>query len=821
MHNEPIAIIGIGCRFPGHSNSPEAFWNMLCEKKDTVQVIPKERFNLKTYFHPKVGVEGRTYTKWSALVDDFDQFDAAFFGISPREADFIDPQQRLILETSWRALEDAREVVDLKRGRSVGVFTGVSTLDYHLMQSSLESETKSDMYMATGSVHSIVANRVSYALNLKGPSVAVDTACSSALIAVHLACESLRNGDSEMALAGGVNSILGPLPYLAFCKMGMLSPTGRCKPFDSRADGFVRGEGAGMVLLKPLSAALRDGNRIYATIAATSANQDGKTNGITVPNALSQQSLTTEAMERAGIAPSMIAYMEAHGTGTPIGDPIEAHALGMALGQGRSIACPIGSVKGNIGHLEAGAGAAGIIKAALSLYHRRIPATLHFKKPNPNIDFERLRLRVVTDDEELPDGARLPYVGVNSFGFGGANAHAILQAVPQVKPAKRRSALAKEVPPAQGYVLPISGGSSEAIQEIAGQFRALLDDPQILAADVCLTAATRRVDFLYRAAACGRNREELSEALGLLSKGASDPRLVEGNPLEGDHPRPVFVFSGQGPQWHAMGRHLLEREPIFREVIERCDAIMLPWGGWSLLEELGRDQKESRIQETAIAQPAIFAVQAALAALWQSRGVHPAAVIGHSVGEVAAAHVAGILDLEEACRVIFWRGACMDATTQRGRMLAVALTVEDAELFIAPHRGKIHLAAVNSPGSVTVSGDASPLEELAELFTEKGIFNRFLKVGYAFHSHHMAEARKPLMERLGKIQRKSPKVPIFSTVTGELANESLFDSDYWWKNVRQPVWFAKAVGNLVDQGHRIFLEISSHPVLSASVADCL
>lgn len=821
MFSEPIAIIGIGCRFPGHSNSPDQFWNTLCEKTDTVQVIPDERFNISKFFHPKAGVEGRTYTKWSALVDDFDKFDASFFGISPREADFIDPQQRLILETSWRALEDAREVVDLKRGRSVGVFAGVSTLDYHLMQSSLESDAKSDIYTATGSVHSIVANRVSYILNLKGPSVAVDTACSSALVAVHQACQSLRNGDSEMALAGGVNSILGPLPYLAFCKMGMLSPTGRCHPFDSRADGFVRGEGAGMVLLKPLSAALRDGNRIYATIAATNANQDGKTNGITVPNALSQQLLTTGAMQRAGIAPSEIAYMEAHGTGTPIGDPIEAHALGMALGQGRKGTCPIGSVKGNIGHLEAGAGAAGIIKAALSLYHRRIPATLHFKKPNPNIDFERLKLRVVTDDEELPGGTRQPYAGVNSFGFGGTNAHAILQAVPQAKLTKRRRTVVKDVPPAQGYVLPISAGSPEAVWEIAGQFRELLDDPELRAADVCLTAATRRVDFLHRAVACGRNRQELSEALVLLSEGASDPRVLEGNPLEGDHPQPVFVFSGQGPQWYAMGRHLLEREPVFRDVIEKCDAFMAPWGDWSLLEELRRDEKDSRIQETAIAQPAIFAVQAALAALWKSRGVHPAAVVGHSVGEVAAAHVAGILTLKEACRVIYWRGACMDATVLRGRMLAVALTVEDAEMMIAPHRGKIHVAAENSPGSVTLSGDAAPLEELAGLFTAKGIFNRFLKVGYAFHSHHMAEAREPLLEHLGEIRRKAPHVPIFSTVTGNQADESLFDADYWWDNVRQPVWFAKAVAGLVDLGHMVFLEISAHPVLKASVEDCL
>ncbi|BCX46607.1 3-oxoacyl-ACP synthase (polyketide synthase) [Haloferula helveola] len=791
---------------------------------DTVRVLPDERFNQGRYFHPKAGIEGKTYSKWGALVDEFDAFDASFFGISPREADFVDPQQRMLLETAWRAIEDGREVFDFKQGRQIGVFTGVSTFDYHLMQSNLDMGSKTDIYAATGSVHSIAANRISYVFNFKGPSVAVDTACSSALVAIHLACESLARGDCEMALAGGVNSIIGPIPYLAFCKMGMLSPTGRCRAFDSRADGFVRGEGAGMILLKPLSQAIKDGNRIYATIAATASNQDGRTNGITVPSPTSQEALTREALLRAGIEPSKIAYMEAHGTGTPIGDPIEAHALGMALGDGRrsDTPCAIGSVKGNIGHLEAGAGAAGIIKAALSLYHRRIPPSLHFKEANPNIDLEKLKLRVVTEEEELPNGKELPYAGVNSFGFGGANAHAILQAVPARKPKPRVvSKAASDSPGLSGWALPISGGSPEAVRDIAGQFAELLEtSAPSKTADICLTAATKRVHFLHRAVALGRTRNDLRESLEQLAKGESSPGVVEGNPLEADHPGPVFVFSGQGPQWYAMGRDLLKREPVFREVIERCDAVMGEWGDWSLLEELGRPESKSRINETAIAQPAIFAIQAGLSALWQSWGVKPAATVGHSVGEVAAAHAAGVLTLEEACRVIFWRGACMEATPDRGRMLAASLTEEEALEVIEPHRGKVHLAAINGPNSVTLSGDAAPLEKIAAELGARQVFNRFLKVGYAFHSHHMAGAKAPLLEKLGTVDRSKATLPVYSTVSGGPATAKTFDANYWWRNVRQAVRFAGAIDGLIGKGYRLFLEVSPHPVLSASVSEC-
>ena len=822
MLSDPIAIIGIGCRFPGHSNSPEAFWDTLCQRKDTIRVLPDERFNLRTFYHPKQGVEGRSYSKWGALVDEFDGFDPGFFGISAREADFIDPQQRMILETAWRAIEDSRESFDLRRGRNIGVFTGVSTFDYHLMQSGLDSASKTDIYMATGSVHSIVANRVSYIFNLRGPSVAVDTACSSALVAVHMACQSLLRGDCEMALAGGVNAILGPEPYLAFCKMGMLSPTGRCKPFDSRADGFARGEGAGMVLLKPLARALADGNRIYATIAATASNQDGRTNGITVPSPLSQELLTREALRRAGIPGAKIAYMEAHGTGTPIGDPIEAHALGMALGDGRKGVCPIGSVKGNIGHLEAGAGAAGLIKAALCLYHRRVPPSLHFKKPNPNIDFEKLKLRVVTDDEELPDGKDLPYVGVNSFGFGGANAQAVLQAVSKAKSAFRRQP--RPAPAAtgiSGFALPLSSGAAEGLPALAKQFREMLADAATKPAELCVSAAVNRVPFPHRMVACGRDRKELIEALEVIENGGSDPRVVEGQPMDLNHPGPVFVFSGQGPQWHAMGRDLLRYEAVFRGVLERCDAVMKPLGGWSLLEELGKSEEDSKINDTAFAQPAIFAIQAGLFELWKSRGITPAAVVGHSVGEVAAAYAAGILTLEEASRVIFWRGACMDATPERGRMLAASLTADEALAEIAPYAGNVHLGAVNGPKSVTLSGDGDPLEKVAASLAARGVFHRFLKVNYAFHSHHMGPARGPLLKKLGRVKRGNPALTIYSTVTGGPAEADAFDAEYWWRNVREPVYFAQAVDALIAAGFRLFVELAPHPVLSPSVGECL
>ncbi len=817
---EAIAIVGIGCRFPGKAHGPAAFWSMLRDGVDAVTDIPPDRFSLDTYYDPVPGRVGKSISRWGGFIDGIDRFDPAFFGLSPREADFMDPQQRLLLETAWEAVEDAGLILDQGRGTPAGVFVGISTMDYAYLQSSILGRSSIDIYTTTGQALSIAANRVSYCLNLKGPSMAVDTACSSSLVAVHLACRSIAAGECSVALAGGVNAIIGPGPYLSFSRMGMLSPDGRCKAFDARANGFVRGEGAGIVVLKTLASALADGDRVYAVILGTAVNQDGRTGGITVPNPEAQEALIREACRRAGVTPRELRYMEAHGTGTPVGDPIEAHALGAALGEGRraDAPCLVGSVKTNIGHLEAGAGVAGLIKTALALKHRLVPPSLHFQTPNPHIDFSRLKLRVAARTEALPRGDVL--AGVNSFGFGGTNAHAILGSAPS---AAREARGAPAPAPARPLLLVLSARSEEALKAAAASYRVHLAGgrPAPDAVAVCFSAAERRNHHPHRLAVSCASRRKLMAALEAFAAGGSPPEARAGHAPGGGRTGPVFVFSGQGPQWWGMGRELLREEAVFREKIEECDRAMRGFGEWSLLEELFRGESSSRLQETHIAQPAIFAVQMALAALWRSWGVEPAAAVGHSVGEVAAAHVAGALSLADAARVICQRGRCMEKAAGEGRMLAAGLDEREAAEIVRAASGRVSLAAVNSPSSVTLSGEPETLEAVARRLEERQVFARFLQVRYAFHTRQMDPVRDELLASLGDLPVNRPSLPLYSTVTGRPAGEGDFGRDYWWRNVRQTVLFAPAVEAMLDEGHRVFLELSPHPVLSSYVAECL
>ncbi|MFM2295424.1 MAG: hypothetical protein RLZZ350_1837, partial [Verrucomicrobiota bacterium] len=820
---EPIAIVGIGCRLPGKSDSPAAFWKMMCAGTDCLEEIPANRWNIKTFFDPKPGTPGKSITKWGAFVEDVDKFDPAFFGISPREADWMDPQQRMLLEACTRALEDGGQDLNALRGSNTGVFVGISTTDYTMLQSGAMEQVKADVYTATGSTISIAANRISYAFDLCGPSVAMDTACSSALTALHFACQSLWRGDCQMALCAGVNALLSPAPYITFSRMGMLSPTGRCQAFDSRANGFVRGEGSGAVLLKPLSQALADGDEIYSVIRATGANQDGRTNGITVPSPVAQEKLVRETCLAAGLKPARIDYVEAHGTGTPVGDPIEAHALGAALGEGRPANRPllIGSVKTNIGHLEAAAGIAGLIKLALVLKHRVIPANLHFRKPNPHVDFKKLKLRVVAKTEKLSATGEL-YGGINSFGFGGANAHAILQSPPAKKTSganlrlPRQPKIAGEPP----LVLNLSARSAEALQAVAQDFRAFVKKSPASAREIARTATQRRTAHPYRLAVLGHTRADFAKQLGAFIAGETTPHFITGH-AEGDAVNPVFVCSGQGPQWWGMGRELLKTNAVFRAKMEECDKLLREFGNWSLLTELARDEKSSRLDNTAIAQPAIFAHQVSLAAVWASLGVSPAAVVGHSVGEVAAAHLAGVLTLREAARVIFQRGRCMSHAQDNGKMLAVGMSPAEAETLAAKFPGRVTVGAYNGPASLTLSGDADALEIISADLEKRGTFNRFLQVKYAFHSHHMDAIRAELARSLGKVKVSKAKLPLYSTVTGKLTSGLDFGANYWWRNVREQVVFATATDNLIQAGHKHFLELSAHPALVASVNECL
>ena len=821
---EPIAIIGIGCRLPGGSNSAAAYWKMMLEGVDAVKEITQDRWDHRGYYDPEQGKPGKTYSKWAGLVEGFDQFDPAFFGITDREACHMDPQQRMLLEVSWQALEDAGQQLDLVKGDDTGVFVGISTSDYSAMQTSDAGRGTVDAYSATGGSSSIAANRISYVLNLQGPSVAVDTACSSSLVAVHLACKALWNKECHRAIAAGVNCLISPHLFIAFSSMGMLSPDGRCKAFDASANGFVRGEGAGAVCLKTLSAALRDGDPIYAVIRSTAVNQDGRTAGMTVPSRSSQQALVAEACRLASISPHDIQYVEAHGTGTAVGDPIETRALGTILGAGRQPGeeCLIGSVKTNIGHLESGAGIAGIIKVALCLKHGLVPPNLHFKNPNPAIDFAGMRLKVPTEATPLKTDAQHRLLAcINSFGFGGTNAHAVLEAVPQSSP----TAPPPAIPVIDGetdLLLTLSSrGGDAALESEVRAFASYLEnsDPSLPISDICAAACRRRTHWDQRLAAVGRTRADFSRSLTAFLNNEAAPGLSTGQPVK--NARLAFVFSGQGPQWWAMGRELLATEPVFSQTIQNCHDAMLKLGGWSLLDELQKDEASSRMDETEFAQPAIFAIQIALAALWQSWGVLPQAVVGHSVGEVAAAYVAGVLDLPAAIRVIYHRGRCMEHAPERGKMIAAALTQKEAVDRIAKYDGRVSLAAVNGPKMVSIAGDADAVDEIFSELEQLQIFVRQVPVNYAFHSAHMDPVQTELAAALEGLQPQEAQLPLYSTVTGQRAEGAQFDADYWWHNVRQTVLFAPAIESLIAAGSTHFLEISPHPVLSNSITECL
>ena len=732
----------------------------------------------------------------------------------------MDPQQRLLLEVAWEALEDGGQVLPRLSGKRVAVFVGISSWDYSVLQTSFRDRGTIDAYMNTGGTLSIAANRISYCFDFRGPSAAVDTACSSALVAVHLACQSIWVENAPLALAGGVNALLTPDWYVGFSRMGMLSPDGRCKAFDARANGFVRSEGAGIVVLKPMAQAIADGDRIYAMIRGTAINQDGRTEGMTVPNQESQEELLRQACRNAGVTPSHIQYVEAHGTGTPVGDPIEATAIGTVLGQGRPAerACVLGSVKTNIGHLEAGSGIAGLIKTALALHNQQIPGNLHFEHPNPDIDFQRLHLHVPTHTEPWPATEGTALAGVNSFGFGGTNAHVVLQGAPV--PSVQEIAVGQRE--CSSVIVPLSARSPEALRAVAADLCEFLASPatDVSLHDIAVNAAENRTHHNHRLAVVAHSKEELSGVLTAFIAGEPTAMAASGRTGPGQLPCIAFVCSGQGPQWWGMGRQLLSTEPVFRTTIERCDAIVRKLGPWSLLAELNAEEVQSRMAETRISQPAIFAIQVALAALWDSWGVRPAALIGHSVGEVAAAYLAGVFDLEDAMRIIFHRGRCMDRASSHGRMLAVGLSDKEARRLIEDRGNRVSLAAINSPGSITLSGEAEPLEEIARILEQRNVFSRFLQVNYAFHSAQMDPVREELLRSLSGIRLRQAKLPFFSTVSGKRVEGPELGPDYWWQNVRKTVRFAEGAKQCIDLGCDTVVELSPHPVLTAAVMEC-
>ncbi|MCT6779275.1 amino acid adenylation domain-containing protein [Streptomyces sp. CS7] len=818
-----VAIIGMGCRLPGGASDHRTFWRNLVAGKDCITPTPPDRYDVRTLGSRFRDKPGRLVGGRGGYIDGFDEFDPAFFGISPREADHMDPQQRKLLEVAWEALEDGGQRPADLAGGNVAVYVGAFTLDYKILQFADLGFTSLAAHTATGTMMTMVSNRISYCFDFRGPSLSVDTACSSSLVAVHLACQALHNGETDLALAGGTLLHMAPQYTVAETKGGFLSPEGRSRTFDAAADGYVRAEGVGLVALKRLDDAVRDGDRIHAVILASGVNQDGHTNGITVPNPDAQVDLIRRVCAEAGITPGDLQYMEAHGTSTPVGDPIEANALARALAVGRAPGARayVGSVKTNIGHTESAAGIAGLIKTVLSIEHRTIPPHINLENLNPAIDPATLPYEIPTRPTDWPAHEGPARAGVNSFGFGGTNAHVVLEeAPPQMPPAPGNAASTGR----RWSILPLSARRPDALPEMAAGIRSELagdNGPAVALDDLGHTLAHRRQHLPERLAVVHTSRASLDEALAAHERGEPHPRVLHGRARDAADRGLVWVFTGMGPQWWGMGRQLLEEEPVFRDAVTACDRALREFADWSLVEELTAEESVSRMTETWLAQPANFAVQVGLAALWQSHGVRPDAVVGHSTGEIAAFHAAGVYSLRDAARIAVHRSRLQHTLAGTGTMLAVSLTEDEAERRVRPYRDRVSIAAVNSPTAITLAGDEAALTLLAEELRAEQQFAKFLTVEVPYHSVGMERIKEELLAELAPLEPRPAQVPLYLTGAEGTARGEELDAAYWWKNVRDRVRFRSAVDRIADDGHRVFLEIGPHPVLGHAIRECL
>jgi acyl transferase domain-containing protein/SAM-dependent methyltransferase len=812
---EPIAIVGVGLRLPGADNE-SSLWQMLADGVDAISEVPGDRWDLDAYYDPDPDKPGKMNTRHGGFLREVDQFDAEFFGVSPREAVSMDPQHRLLMEISWEALENAAICPTHLAGSQTGVFVGYSNSDYWRLV--YADERRIDAYSALGNAFSVAAGRVSYFLGLHGPSLAVDTACSGSLVAVHLACQSLRSGESTLALAGGVNLILSPELNINFSKSRMLAPDGRCKTFDASADGYIRGEGCGIVVLKTLSAAQADGNRILAVIRGSAVNQDGRSGGLTAPSGPAQESVIRAALAAANVAPHEVSYLEAHGTGTSLGDPIEVRAATAVLCKDRPPELPlaIGSIKTNIGHLEAAAGVAGLLKAVLALQKRQIPPHLHLKTKNPHIDWDKSSIVVPTS--LIPwvpvNGKRI--AGLSSFGFSGTNAHLVLEAAPEVI----------EPPPATKrpiHLLALAAKSEKALNELVRQFSSRLENGGAEPlADICFTANAGRAHFAYRVAVLGENTGQVRDGLCAFASRAPATNVVAGEIVDMSLPPVAFLFTGQGSQYVGMGRELYETSPTFQRAMDRCDEILRPYLQKPLITVLysGTDDG-SLLDDTAYTQPALFAIEYALSELWRSWGVRPTFVVGHSVGEFAAGCVAGAFSLEDGLRLVAERGRLMHSLPAGGRMTAVFAERERVEAAIASSNS-VSVASINGPEMVVISGDGHRIEAILKRLSAEGIKSKDIVVSHAFHSSLMNPILDEFETIASNVKYSEPTVGFVSNLTGELAGAGLIGrGEYWRRHAREPVQFAAAVKTLQQQGVKVFLEIGPNPVLLGMARRCL
>ena len=815
--SEPIAIIGLGCRFPS-AKDPDAYWQLLRDGVDAISEIPPDRWLVDAYYDADPAAPGKMYARWGGFLDEVDKSDPYFFGISPREATGMDPQQWLLLEVAWEALENAAQSPDVLAGSQTGVFVGISTNDHALISLPYDPE-RVNSYSGTGNAFSVAAGRLSYQLDLRGPSLAVDTACSSSLVSVHLACQSLRAGECGLALAGGVNLILSPVWNIASCQARMMAFDGRCKTFDVAADGYVRGEGCGVVVLRRLADALANGDRILALIRGSAVNQDGRSSSLTAPNGLAQEAVIRRALANAGVGPAAIDYMEAHGTGTPLGDPIEMEAISKVLGERGRADRPlvVGSVKTNIGHLEAAAGIAGLIKVVLSLQHEEIPQHLHLKEVNPRISLEAMRATIPTHAMPWRSGGQRRIAGVSSFGFGGTNAHVVVEEAPPSAPV-----LASDDRPL--HLLALSAKSEAALRKVARRVEAHLEaHPSQSPGDVCFTAITGRAHFNHRLAVIGDELTQFRERLAAFVAGESPAGVHNGRVTSGERSKIAFLFAGEGTQCVGMGRQLFESEPEFRAALNRCSAILRPSLEQSLLSVLYPEAGAPlSLDDAAHIQPALFALEYALAELWRSWGIMPSAVMGYGVGEYVAACIAGVFSLEDGLKLVADRGRLMKSLTSDGAMAAIFADPDAIANAIEVYDGRVVVAGFNGSTHTVVAGEREAVRAICLELEAGGLTTCPIDVSHAVHSPLMEPMLDAFEETARPRRFEVPRIPFVSSLTGTwLQPDQVPDACYWRRHLHMPVRFAAGVETLAEHGCRVFVEIGPSPALISMGKECL
>jgi acyl transferase domain-containing protein/acyl carrier protein len=820
---EPIAVVGMGCRFPGGGDDPHSYWRILRDGVDAITEVPPDRWDIEDYFDSDPDVEGKMYSRWGGFIRDIDQFDPLFFKISPKEAIWMDPQQRLLLEVTWEALENAGQDPAALMNSLTGVFVGISGGDYADLSSSRIDVR--ELYSGTGNAFSVASGRISYSLGLRGPCMSIDTACSSSLVATHLAIQSLRLGECDMALAAGVNLILVPEPTIIFCKGRMLSFDGHCKTFDAGADGYVRGEGCGVIVLKRLSDAQADGDRIHAVLCGSAVNQDGRSSGLTAPNGVAQEAVIRAALKNAGVDPSAVDYIEAHGTATPLGDPIEMHALNAVMGQAHTREKPliVSSLKPNIGHLEPAAGIASLIKAILAIDRAQIPPHPLFKTPSPHIPWEEIPIVVPTELTAWPGDGESRVAGVSSFGFSGTNAHVILRQAPAQNKQDKSGAVERPY-----HLLALSAATQDALNATAKRYAARLASPEVDSiADICHTAGVGRKHLEQRLAIIGKDKQAFQEGIAAFTRGIEKKEVMWGSAAKADrHPKIAFLFTGQGSQYVGMGRELYATQPFFRRQLDACDEILQPLLKCSIVSILyPQDETDpmarQQLNRTAFAQPALFALEYALARLWRSWGIAPSVVMGHSVGEYVAACIAGVFSLSDGLKLIAQRARLMQALPAGGTMAAVLAAADQVAAAIAPYQDTVAIAALNGPRNTVISGQGADVQAILAKLSAQGIASQLLEVSHAFHSPLIRPMVAEFRKIADEITYSPPKIRLVSNLTGKsVEGEDIACADWWCRHILAPVEFARSIESLRELACGVFLEVGPSPILLGMAQQC-